>query len=471
MADRRGAPILLAVALPLVVLSIDFAGIAVALPEMSQEMGTSQSSAGWVINAFALGAAGPLLVTGRLADRIGRRRVVLVGVVLFGGATLVCSLAPGFLTLVSARTVQGVATSLFMPASLSVVSTAFSDRRAWAIGVWSALGSTAAAAAPVVGGIVVESMGWRWFFIFNLPLLAMAAALIMRVVPESFGDDASIDWPGAALATGSISAVMIGLQVAATRGLMDPATITSLVMGGAAGLAFIAQQRSSTEPLITPAVRRARAYRPPLCVAFLANWGFGALNIIGTFWLQDVRGLSPLTAGLVFLAYSVPFALVGASTGRVVARFGHRTPMVVGVGLVTASFVLISLLGPGSAAVLIIVVMALSGVGQGLACNVSTTAAMGAIDDEDAGTASGLLTAIRNVGVAAGGGTGLDGHSAVDGVGRGRVGCAVSCRLGDSGGKPGRHGSGIEGRPGRSRPSPRCGRLTLPLAVGSGSMR
>lgn len=403
MADRRGgAPILLAVALPLVVLSIDFAGIAVALPEIGRELGVSPASAGWVVNAFAIGAAGPLLVTGRLADRTGRRRVLLAGVVLFSMATLVCAAAPGFAVLVSGRVVQGVATSLFMPASLSVVSTAFSDRRAWAIGVWSAIGSTAAAAAPVVGGLVVESLGWRWFFVVNLPLLAVALALTVRSVPESHGDRAPIDWTGAALATAGVSAVMVGLQAAATRGWGDPSVLLAMFVGLGVLVLFVMQQRGASSPLIAKALRHALGYRPPLAVAFLANWGFGALNILGTFWLQDVRGLSPSTTGLIFLAYSVPFALVGASTGRVVDRFGHRLPMVVGMALVAVSFVAVARVGSESQPWPILVAMVLSGVGQGLAYNVSTTAAMSAVPDEDAGIASGVLTALRNVGVAAG---------------------------------------------------------------------
>ncbi|MHB1140063.1 MAG: MFS transporter, partial [Microthrixaceae bacterium] len=198
--------ILVAVALPLVVLSIDFSGVAVALPDIGRDLDVDAGSVGWVVNAFALGAAGPLLVSGRIADRIGRRRMLLAGVGLFAVGTLVCAVAPTFPVLVLARTIQGVATSLFMPASLSVVSTTFGgDRRAWAIGVWSAIGSTAAAAAPVVGGLVVDALDWRWFFALNVPLLMVAAALIMWRVPESTGDRRPIDVLGSLLVTAALT--------------------------------------------------------------------------------------------------------------------------------------------------------------------------------------------------------------------------------------------------------------------------
>ncbi len=403
MAARPNTSILIAVALPLVVLSIDFSGVAVALPDIGREMGVSSGATGWVINAFALGAAGPLLVSGRLADLAGRKRMLMIGVLVFGVGTLGAALAPTFLVLILCRVLQGLATSLFMTASLSVVSTSFpGERHAWAIGMWSAIGSTAAAAAPVVGGLVVDALGWRWFFALNLPLLAVAAVMITRVVDESYGDRRSIDWVGAALATASITLVVVGLQDAGTSGWGSPSVVVSLALGALTFVAFVLQQRGTSRPLIEAAIVRARAYRPPVAVAFLANWGFGAINILLTFWLQDVRDLSAAATGVIFLAYSVPFAVLGALTGRVVQRAGTRAPMALGMVLVVGSFLVLTQLGADSPILVVVIAMALSGVGQGLSYNVSTTAAMAAVPDEDAGVASGLLTALRNVGVAAG---------------------------------------------------------------------
>lgn len=417
MAPQRSTLVLVAVALPLVVLSIDFSGVAVALPQIGEDFGVSSAATGWVINAFALGAAGPLLVSGRTSDRLGRRRMLLTGVGLFCAGTLGAALAPTFAVLVLARVVQGLATSLFMTASLSTVSNTFTgDRRAWGIGMWSAIGSTAAAAAPVVGGTVVEWLGWRWFFAMNVPLLLVAAAMIVRDVPETFGDRRPVDVLGAVLATASVTLVVLGLQEAGTYGWSSPWVSVPIGLGVVLFAVFVVQQRRSSDPLIEPAIARARQYRPPVGVAFLANWGFGALNILLTFWLQEVRGLSASTTGLVFLAYSVPFAVLGALTGRVVPRWGSRAPMVVGMALVAASFVTLTTLGSTSPIGVVIVAMALSGVGQGLAYNVSTTAAMASVPDEDAGVASGLLTALRNVGVAAGVAVATLATAAPDGV-------------------------------------------------------
>ncbi|MEX0767742.1 MAG: MFS transporter, partial [Microthrixaceae bacterium] len=403
MSSRSSTAILIAVALPLVVLSIDFSGVAVALPDIGKELGVPSSSTGWVINAFALGAAGPLLVSGRAADLYGRRRLLLVGVAVFSIGTVLAALAPVFEVLILARVIQGFATALFMTASLSVVSTSFTgDRRAWGIGVWSAIGSTAAAAAPVVGGLLVASLGWRWFFALNLPVLAAAFTMILRFVPESFGDKRPIDVVGALLATASVTCVIYGLQEAGMKGWLSPAVLGPLAAGVVLFAVFVLQQRRSTQPLIAAAIVHARAYRPPVAVAFLANWGFGAINILMTFWLQEVRDLSAAVTGLVFLAYSVPFAMMGALTGRVVKFAGLRAPMVLGMFLIAISFATLTQLGVSASFGVVIVAMALSGIGQGLAYNVSTTAAMTAVSDKDAGVASGLLTALRNVGVAAG---------------------------------------------------------------------
>jgi DHA2 family methylenomycin A resistance protein-like MFS transporter len=394
---------LIAVALPLVVLSIDFSGVAVALPDIGRELDVPASSTGWVINAFALGAAGPLLVSGRAADLYGRKRMLVIGVLVFSVGTLLAATAPVFNVLIIARVIQGFATALFMTASLSVVSTSFTgDRRAWGIGMWSAIGSTAAAAAPVVGGLLVATLGWRWFFALNLPVLLAALLMILRYVPESFGDKRPIDLVGALLATASVTCVIYGLQEAGMKGWQSPWVLGPLAFSVALFGVFVLQQRFSAQPLIAAAIVHARAYRPPVAVAFLANWGFGAINILMTFWLQDVRNLSAAMTGIVFLAYSVPFAIMGALTGRVVKFAGMRAPMILGMFLIAVSFVALTQLGTSSKIGLVIVAMALSGVGQGLAYNVSTTAAMTAVPDDDAGVASGLLTSLRNVGVAAG---------------------------------------------------------------------
>ena len=394
---------LLTIALPLVVLSIDFAGVAVALPDIGEEFGIPSSDAVWVVNAFALGAAGPLLVAGRVSDRLGRRRCLRIGTAVFAVGTLCAAVAPTFGFLVAARAVQGASTAVFMTASLSIVSEVFgADRRAWAIGMWSAIGATAAALAPVVCGAIIGAAGWRVFFVLDLPLLAAAMWLSATHLDETFGDRRRVDGVGAALATVSITSVVLALQRLGSDGWRSPNVIVPALVGLAFGTAFAAQQRSSVTPLIDRNLRRCRAFRPPVAVASLANWGFGAMNVMITFWLQSALGLSALQTGAVFLAYSIPFAVLGALTGRVVGRRGTTTPMVVGMVLITGSFIALAAVGRSGGLGLVVVAMLAAGVGQGLAYHVSTTAAMGRISPSEGGSASGVLMALRDVGVAAG---------------------------------------------------------------------
>ena len=394
---------LFTIALPLVVLSIDFAGVAVALPDIGKDFGVPDSDAVWVVNAFALGAAGPLLVAGRVADRLGRRRCLRIGTAVFALGTLCAAVAPTFGILVAARTLQGASTAVFMTSSLSIVSEAFgAERRAWAIGMWSAIGATAAAFAPVVCGAIIGAAGWRVFFALDLPLLAVAAWLSTTQLDETFGDRRRVDWVGAALATVAITAVVFALQELGSEGWRSPDVIVPALVGLVIGSAFVAQQRSTATPLIDPTLRRCRAFRPPVAVASLANWGFGAMNVMVTFWLQSALGLSALQTGVVFLAYSLPFAALGALTGRVVGRRGTRMPMVVGMALIAVSFVALAAVGSSGGLGLVVVAMLAAGVGQGLAFHVSTTAAMGTIDPSEGGSASGVLMALRDVGVAAG---------------------------------------------------------------------
>lgn len=408
---------LFTIALPLVVLSIDFAGVAVALPDIAEDFGVPSSDAVWVVDAFALGAAGPLLVAGRVADRVGRRRCLRLGTAVFAVGTLVAAVAPTFGILVGARTLQGAATAVFMTSSLSIVSDAFGpDRRAWAIGMWSAIGSAAAAFAPLVCGAIIGAAGWRVFFALDLPLLALSLWLSGTQLDETFGDRRQVDGIGAALATVAITSVVFALQELGDDGWRSPTVIVPALVGLAVGTAFLAQQRSSTSPLVDPALRRCRPFRPPVAVASLANWGFGAMNVMVTFWLQSTLGLSALQTGAVFLAYSVPFAVLGAFTGRVVARRGTTSPMVLGMVLITVSFGALAAVGTSGGLGLVVVAMVVAGVGQGLAFHVSTTAAMARVDPREGGSASGVLMALRNVGVAAGialatAATGADGTS------------------------------------------------------------
>ncbi len=395
--------ILVAVSVPLAVLSIDFAGVSVALPSIGEDLNATQQQLGLVIGAFALGSAAPVLLVGRTVDRLGRRKVLVAGLLLFMVASLVCATSVNMWWLITGRLLQGGGTALFMPASLAVLSAAFAgSARDRAVGVWGAVAGVSGAAAPIVAGLILTAASWRWFFGINVVLLAGAILLTQAVITESTGDPAAVARRSAILGVASPALLVLGLQLGATRGWMEPGTVAALAASVVSTVAFAMEERRSGSPLIERAVRSSRGLRSSATVASLTNWGFGALTFLLTFWLQDEVGLSAIATGAVFLLYSVPFAVLGATNGQVVAKFGTAAPMTVGSLLVAASFAVLVFLGHGEARWPVISALLLSGVGQGLAYNVSTTAAVESVSRQHAGTASGVLTTMRNIGVAAG---------------------------------------------------------------------
>lgn len=390
-----------AVALPLAVLSVDFGGASVALPSIGEDLDVGASSLTWVLNAFALGAAAPLIVAGRVADRIGRRRVLLSGLVVFTVATVLCGVAPTFEALVVGRAAQGIGTALFMAPSLGVLVAAFRDPfRTRAIGVWSAAGGAALAGGPIVGGLLTEFASWRWFFLVNIPILLAAMVMVLGWVSESRDPEASRVDPTAAVAvTSAIAFLLLAVQVGTAQGWGSAISIACWVgLGLSVGL-LVWRERGPAAPIVDRAIVRSRNYRRASAVAFLANWGFGAANFLLTLYLQDILGWSAFETGLAFLLYSVPFALVGFTIGRITNRLGLTGPLTAGMLLVTASFLLFALVGAAGNAGPALVGLAVAGVGQGLAFNLSTTSSMGSVPDTVGGVASGVLTTLRNVGI------------------------------------------------------------------------
>lgn len=398
---------LVSVSLPLAVLSIDFTGIIVALPTIGADLDVPASNLGWVVNAFALGFAGLLLIAGKLSDRVGHRAVLLAGLVVFATGSIACGTAQTFPVLVAGRLVQGLGTACFMTASLALVAAAYDEGdRPRAIGLWGAVGGAASAVGPLVGGALTEWASWRWFFLVNLPLLTLSIVLALRTIPRPplpvLGTTRpSFDLAGAAVGTSGIVLLVLGLQEAGDHPAGSPVVWASLVCGAGALLAFLAIERRANDPLVDAALLRRRAYVRPTTAALVANIGFGALQLLLTFQLQGQKGWSPLATGMAFLAYSIPFAVLGAQTGRLAGRWSLLTLLSTGLVVVSSSFVVLALLDP-LPTLAVAGALVLGGVGQGLVYSASSTAAMGAAPEDEAGVASGVLGVARNLGLATG---------------------------------------------------------------------
>lgn len=412
--ERRDWALVVAICVPVAVLSIDFAGVVVALPAIGTDLDVASDRLGWVVSAFALGSAAPLIVAGRVADTSGRRRLLLAGLWCFLAGTVACLAAPGFGVLVGGRLMQGVGMALFMTASLGALSAGTVEPfRTRAVGVWSAVGGLALAVGPLVGGVLTDLGSWRWFFLADLPALVLGLVLVHRSVhdgptaagPDDDGGRARVPldpWAAVAVIV-AVATLTVAVQAVGTRGWLAPATTGAALVAVLAAVVFARRERrADPPPIVDPVLWRLPSFWTPATVALLANVGFGALQFLLTLALQDVAGWTPLEAGAAFLLYSVPFAVVGLRIGHLTRRLGDRRALVLGQLLIAASFGAVAALAGTSTVTASLVGLAVAGLGQGLAFTLTTTTSLAAAPVEDASVASGLLTTLRNLGIVAG---------------------------------------------------------------------
>ncbi|MFO1072735.1 MAG: MFS transporter [Geminicoccaceae bacterium] len=398
--DPRRWWILAAMALPAFLLNIDFYGISVALPAIGEAFAAGTTALQWTVNGFNLALVAPLIAFGRLGDAVGRRRSLLAGIVLFALGSAVCGLAADITVLVAGRCLQGLAVALFSTSPLSIVTQAFPPaRHGLAFGIWGAIGGLGSALGPLLGGALTELLGWRWFFLANVPVAALTVLLILALVPES--RDGSAPGRGEGLGflaiTLGLGGLVFGLQFGDDWGWASPAVLAPTLLGLGLLAGFVRRDARQPVPLLDPALLRRRSYLAVLAVTLTGNFGFAALLFFATLYLQDLLQLGPLAAGLVLAAFSAAFVVTLPLAGAALATQGARRLLAWGMGLMVLAFVLV--LGAGEAGLAwMVAALAVAGLGQGLAFNTTTTAAMDAVPAARAGTASGLLNAARQLG-------------------------------------------------------------------------
>lgn len=387
---------------------LDVAIVTVALPAMRTDLHFSATGLQWVVNAYTLTFAGFLLLGGRAADLYGRRRIFLAGLTLFTLASLVCGLAPGPETLIIARAVQGLGAAVLAPATLTILTTTFTEprERARALGIWSASLASGGATGALLGGILTDTLSWRWIFLVNVPFGLAGIIAARAVLPETRAalSSRSLDVPGALTITGSLTVLVYGLVRTDTVGWGSPQTITALVIAAVLLVAFlIIETRIATAPLVplgllkVPAL--AGANLAMLCVggSMFAMWYFVSL------YLQGVLGETPLEAGLAFLPASIAVIVGAQAAARLVPRFGPRRLLLVAPLLIAAGLFWMSRVSAdGSYAVDILGPITLAALGLGLSFPPATYAATAGVAPKNAGLASGLVNSNRQVGGAIG---------------------------------------------------------------------
>jgi EmrB/QacA subfamily drug resistance transporter len=382
--------------------------VAVALPGIQHELGFSVRGIGWVQTAYMIGFAGFLLVGGRAADLYGRRRLLVTGLLLFCAASLMCGFAASAPVIVAGRAFQGVASGLASAAALSIITVSYPRGRPrdTALGGWGLIAGVAAVLGYIVGGVITETLGWRWVFLMCVPLtLGATAATRAAIAPHSGSPGSSpLDLPGAIVGTATLALLVLGISLGGSEGWGAAATVAALVGAIAGGVSLACVERRSRSPLIPPWTLRLRN----LIGGNVATVAFGAallgMVILLALFLQEGRKHSPLQAGLEMVPVGLPSLLLGIMFGRAAGRFGFRAVAVAGLVMLAAGAVLLAAFAPhGSYAMAILPAATLFGIGIS-ATEVSTviTGTDDLGDSDLSGYAAGLWSTSLQVGGAIG---------------------------------------------------------------------
>ena len=406
-AVRKGLALsVLAISQLMVVLDVSI--VNVALPDIARDLRIgSQNDLSWIVTGYTLTFGGFLLLGGKLADRLGRRRVFLAGAALFAIASLLGGIAGNLGLLIAARLVQGLGGALMAPAALSLLTVIFDEgkERNRALGIWAAISAGGAALGLILGGVLTEYADWRWVLFVNVPVAVLAVIGASRYVPESRDARArGFDIPGALLVTGGLVALVYALVKGNDYGWSSGATLGMLALAAVLLGSFVVVQRRSADPLVDFRLFRSRSVLGADVGALFIGAGLFAVFFFLILWMQQVNDYSPIEAGFAFLPMTL-FIIVGAGiASQLLGRIGPRPLLVVGPAVAALGMIILALrLDPTSSYLtMVLPSLVLIAFGMGLTFVALTSAAVAGVPPEDAGVASALLNAGQQVGGALG---------------------------------------------------------------------
>ncbi len=390
---------LAATGLGLFMIFLDALIVNVALPSIQEDFKVGESGLQWVVTAYSLGMAVAIMSAATLADMFGRRKLYLIGIALFTAASVACGMAQSIDVLNVARAVQGVAAATVNVTSLALVSAAFPDpkQKAWAIGIWTAIASTALAIGPTLGGILVQRSGWRIIFNVNAPVGLAVLVLTWFFVQESRDTrPRTFDVPGQILFVAAVGALAYAVIEGPRSGWLSAEILGLFVLAASAFAAFVVVERRSPDPMMDLTLFRDRTYSLAIVTIFAVLFAVYGMLLLITQLFQNVRGFTPMQAGLLLLPYSITCTLVALRVGRLMSVVGSRRLILLGLTSQIAAF-LVMIAGMAHTP-LVVVGLVLSAMGSGLCLTPITSLAMTAVPAERAGMASGIMSAQRALG-------------------------------------------------------------------------
>jgi EmrB/QacA subfamily drug resistance transporter len=395
--------ILVVLCLSSLVLVVDSMALTVAVPSMTESLGASAQDTQWILDSYILVFAGLLLTSGSLGDRFGRRKVMLIGLVLFGAASLAATFCTNPGEVIAVRVAMGVGGALIMPSTLSILITVFdAEERGKAMAAWGSVSMLALVGSPVLGGVLIDHFSWHSIFFLNVPVVALALVAGVTLMPESKGPWQKPDPLGAVLSAVGMTALIWWIIEIPQHGAFGGRGLVSLVVAVVGLAGFVVWENVTPNPMVPLVLFKHRDFSGGSLSLTLVQIGNGGLLLVLTQYLQFVLGYSPVKAGLAFVPLAVAALAANVIGAQAAAKAGNRALVLAGMAAMAGSFALLATVTTGTGFAVPAVALGLLGVGAGLAMPAAVGALMNTIPADKAGVGSALNDTVQQAGTALG---------------------------------------------------------------------